>query len=51
MPTYQPCNYEGMGMDSVDTLVCQILGKYRWIMEMAGKDVLFWRGPIKRLDL
>ena len=43
--TYQPCKYEGMGMDSVDTLVCQIWGKYRWIMEIAGKNVLFWRGP------
>ena len=29
IPTYQPCKYEGMGMDSVDTLVCQIWGKYR----------------------
>ena len=43
--TYQPCKYEGMGMDSVDTLVCQIRGKYRWIMEIAGENVLFWRGP------
>ena len=24
IPTYQPCKYEGMGMHSVDTLVCQI---------------------------
>ena len=45
IPTYQPCKYEGMGMDSVDTLVCQIWGKYRWIMEIAGQNVLFWRGP------
>ena len=29
IPTYQPCKYECMGMDSVDTLVCQIVGKYR----------------------
>ena len=29
IPTYQPWKYEGMGMDSVDTLVCQIGGKYR----------------------
>ena len=28
IPTYQPCKYAGMGMDSVDTLVCQIWGKY-----------------------
>ena len=27
--TYQPCIYEGMGMHSVDTLVCQSWGKYR----------------------
>ena len=45
IPTYQPCKYEGMGMDSVDTLVCQIVGKYRWIMEIAGQNVLFWRVP------
>ena len=29
LTTYQPCKYEGMGMDSVHTLVCQIWGKYR----------------------
>ena len=36
---------EGMGMHSVDTLVSQIWGKYRWIMEIAGQNVLFWRVP------
>ena len=41
IPTYQPCKYAGMGVDSVDTLVCQMLGKYRWIMEMAGENVLY----------
>ena len=49
--TYQPCKYEGMGMHSVDTLVCRTWGKYRWIMEIARQNVLFWRGSIKRLDL
>ena len=49
--TYQPCIYEGMDMHSVDTLVCQIWGKYRWIMEIARQNVLFGRGSIKRLDL
>ena len=49
--TYQPCIYEGMGMHSVDTLVCQSWGKYRWIMEIVRQNVLFWRGSIKRLDL
>ena len=29
IPTYPPCKYEGMGMHSVDTLVCQIWAKYR----------------------
>ena len=29
IPTHQPCKFEGMGMHSVDTLVCQIWGKYR----------------------
>ena len=51
LTTYQPCSYAVMGMDSVDTLVCQIWGKYRWIMEIAGQNFLFWRGTIKRLDL
>ena len=42
--TYQPCKYEGMGIHSVDTLVCRCWGKYRWIMEIARQNVLFWRG-------
>ena len=46
IPIYQPCKYEGMGTHSVDALVCQILGKYMWIMEIAGQNVLFWRGPL-----
>ena len=29
IPTYHPCKYAVMGMYSVDTLVCQIWGKYR----------------------
>ena len=29
IPAYLPCTYEGMGMHSVDTLVCQIWAKYR----------------------
>ena len=29
IPAYLPCKYEGMGMHSVDTLVCQIGAKYR----------------------
>ena len=45
IPTYQPCKYAGMGMESVDTLVCQIWGKYRWIMEIDGQNDLFLRGP------
>ena len=49
LPTrsYPPCKYEGMGMHSLDTLVCQSWGKYRWNMEIAGQNVLFWRGSIK----
>ena len=42
-----PCKYEGVGMHSLDTLVCQILGKYRWNMVIAGQNVLFWMGSIK----
>ena len=29
IPTDQRCKYEGMGLDSVDTLVSQMLGKSR----------------------
>ena len=29
IPTYHPCKYAVMGKDSVDTLVCQMWGKYR----------------------
>ena len=32
-------------------MVCQIWGKYRWNLVIAGQNVLFWRGSIKRLDL
>ena len=41
IPAHRPCKYEGMGMHRVDTLVCQIWGKYRRIMEIAGQNVLF----------
>ena len=41
IPTYQPCKYEGMDTDSVETLVCQIWRKYSRIMEIAGQNVLF----------
>ena len=51
IPTYQPCKYAGMGMDSVDTLVSQIWGKYRWIMEIAGQKCPILKGSIERLDL
>ena len=49
LPTrsHPPCKYEGMGMHSLDTLVCQSWEKYRWNMEIAGQNVLFWRGSIK----
>ena len=49
LPTrsHPPCKYEGMGMHSLDTLVCQSWGKYRWNMVIAGQNVLFWMGSIK----
>ena len=37
IPTYQPCKYAGMGMDSVDTLVCQIGGKIGELWKLLGK--------------
>ena len=49
--TYTPCNWKGINMHSVATLVCQILGKYRWNLVIAGQNILFWMGSIKRLDL
>ena len=49
--TYTPCNWEGISMHSLAKLVCQLWGKYRWNMDIAGENVLFWRGSIKRLEL
>ena len=49
--TYTPCNWEGISMHGLATLVCQLWGKYRWNMDIAGENVLFWRGSIKRLEL
>ena len=37
IPTYQPCKYEGMGMDSVDTLVSQIWGNIGELWKLQGK--------------
>ena len=37
IPTYQPCKYAGMGMDSVDTLVCQIWGNIGELWKLQGK--------------
>ena len=50
-PTYPLCKWEGISMHRLATLVCQSWGKYRWNMEIAGQNILFWRGSIKRLDL
>ena len=49
--TYPPYNSQSMDMHSLATLVCQIWVNYRWNMEIAGQNVLFWRGSIKLLDL
>ena len=43
--TYQPCIYEGMGMHSVDTLVCQIWGKYGELWKLQGKMSYSEGGP------
>ena len=48
--TYRPCNWKGISMRSLATVICQIWMKYRWNMEIAG-NVLFWRVSIKRLEL
>ena len=49
--TYRPYNSPNLDMHSLATLVCQIWVNYRWNMEIAGQNVLYWMGPIKRLDL
>ena len=49
--TYAPYNSQSMDMHSLATLVCHIWVNYRWNMEIAGQNVLFWMGSIKRLDL
>ena len=38
--SYPPCKYEGVGMHSLDRLVCQSWGKYRWNMVIAGQNSL-----------
>ena len=48
---YPPSNWEGIDMRSWARAVCQIWVKYRWNLVIAGQNVLFWRGSIKRLDL
>ena len=35
--TYQPCKYEGMGMRSVDALVCHICGNIGELWKLQGK--------------
>ena len=49
--TCPPDNSQSMDKHSLATLVCQIWVNYRWNMEIAGQNVLFWMGSIKRLDL
>ena len=49
--TYPLCKWEGIRMHRLAKLVCHIWGKYKWNMEIAGQNVLFWRGSIKRLEL
>ena len=49
--TYPPRNWEGIDMRSLATVVCLKWVKYRWNLVIAGKNVLFLRWFIKRLDL
>ena len=51
LPSPIPCIYEGMGMHSWSTVICQIWGQFRWILVIYGSKCLFWRGSIKRADL
>ena len=48
---YPPYNLQSMGIHSLSTLVFQNCVNYRWNMEIALQNVLFWMGSIKRLDL
>ena len=50
-PTYPLCKWEGISMHRLGKQVCQSWGKYGWNMEIAGQNVLFWRGSTKWLDL
>ena len=49
--TYPPCIYEGMGMHSWSTLVCQIWGQFRWNLVIYGSKCPILNVSIKRPNL
>ena len=42
--TYPPCIYEGMGMHSWSTVVCQIWGQFRWNLVIYGSKCPILKG-------
>ena len=49
--TYPHCIYEGMGMHSWSTVVCQIWGQFRWNLVIYGSECPILKGSIKRPNL
>ena len=49
--TYPHCIYEGMGMHSWSTVVCQIWGQFRWNLVIYGSKFPILKGSIKRQNL
>ena len=49
--TYPHCIYEGMGMHSWSTVVCQIWGQFRWNLVIYGSKCPILKASIKRPNL
>ena len=49
--TYHACNYDGIDMHSLATVLCIVGENFVQIWKFTGQNVLFWRGSIKRADL
>ena len=49
--TYPPCIYEGTGMHSWSTVVCQIWGQFRWNLVIYVSKCPILKGSIKRPNL
>ena len=51
VPSSIPCIYEGMGMHSWSTVICQNWGQFRWNLVIYGSKCPILKGSIKRPNL